>query len=555
MSGPSDGLDPTPAAGPDAPLLAAEPKKVAATFEVLVVVGILLALLMGALDQFVVLTALPSILGQLGQPNSGTTVVTAYIITSTIAIPIFGKLSDLWSRRNVFLGGLVIFVVGSMLSGLSQSLTELIVFRAVQGFGAGGFFPVGIAIVAVSFPPETRARITGLLSGVFGIATVAGPLIGSAIVTSLSWRWVFYVNLPVGIVGAILLLYALGPLTPTLKRQFDAVGAAFLIGWVGTLEYALIQIADSGWAWTDPRVLGLLVTAIVLFVAFAYWELREAREPLVPLKLLSNRIVAVSGTTTFLVGCVFYPLATFLSLLVPIAFLHAGVSPTDVVRDILYALVIPIVFGAAIGGQLLTRISYRTIVVAGILLAIVGMVFLRTIPAGTAAWTFRYGFLPTGGVILPLIPLGFGVGLTFPVFLLAVQNEVAAKDVGEASGLVQFLQSLGGSIALSVLASLIASRLTGLDPIPNPVCGTAAGAGQPVCGPYFAALPGAMVSAYDVAFTIMLGLLVASLVVALFYRGRFLKAPVSGEGPGKNTGASAAIASSVPEIPSSGGGK
>src|SRR5208282_1956218 len=160
-------------------------------FELLVTVGILLALLMGALDNFVALTALPTILGQFGQPNSGTFVISAYVIASTASIPIFAKLSDLWSRRNVFLGGLVVFIIGSILSGLSQNLTELIVFRAVQGFGSGGFFPVGIAIVAVTFPPETRARVIGGLSGVFGIAVVAGPLLGSSILnfTHNDWRW------------------------------------------------------------------------------------------------------------------------------------------------------------------------------------------------------------------------------------------------------------------------------------------------------------------------------------------------------------------------------
>ena len=489
----------------------------------LIVIAILLALLMGALDQFVVLTALPSILKEFGQPNSGTTVVTTYIITSTVAIPIFGKLSDLWSRRNVFLGGLVIFVVGSALAGLSQSLPELIVFRAVQGFGSGGFFPVGIAIVGVTFPPAARARITGLLSGVFGIATVAGPLIGSWIVDATTWRWVFYVNLPVGILGAVLLMLSLGPLRPEVKRRFDAVGAGLLVGWVGALEYALIQVSDSGWAWTDPRVLGLLAVAAIVGVVFVLWELRDRIEPLVPLRLLKQRIVAVSGTTTFLVGAVFFPLATFISLIVGIALTPPGSSSADTVRDVLYALVLPLVVGAALGGQLLTRISYRVQTVAGLAIAIVGMAFLRELTVATPVWTLEFGFLPVGGVVLPLIPLGFGVGLTFPVFLLAVQNEVAPKDLGEASGLVQFLQSLGGSIGLSVLASYATSRFDQLDPLPNPVCNTPAGASQSVCLPYLQGLAAADVSAYDAAFTVMLGILVAALVVALFYRGQFLR--------------------------------
>jgi EmrB/QacA subfamily drug resistance transporter len=495
--------------------------------ELIVVTGILLALLMGALDQFVVLTALNAIVTDFGQPNSGTTVVSTYIITSTVAIPIFGKLSDLWSRRNVFLGGLVIFIVGSALAGVSQSLPELIAFRAVQGFGSGGFFPVGIAIVAVSFPPAERARITGLLSGVFGIATVAGPLLGSAILSVTTWRWVFYVNLPVGILGAVLLLYSLGPLHPVVKRKFDTVGAGLLVVWVGALEYALIQITDSGWAWTDPRVLALLATAAVVVVVFCLWELRDRLEPLVPLRLFRERIVAVSGTTTFLVGAVFFPLATLVSLVVGLALTPPGQNSADTVRDVLYALVLPLVVGAALGGPLLTRISYRTQVVAGLLISIVGMLFLRQISSSTPVWQLAFGFLPVGGVILPLIPLGFGIGLTFPVFVLAVQNEVSAKDFGEASGLVQFFQSLGGSVGLSVLGSYASTRLNQLDPSPNPICMTPAAPSQPVCLPYLQGFAGATIQAYDAAFTIMLGLLVAAIVVALFYRGRFLRAPTT----------------------------
>lgn len=492
-------------------------------FELLVVGGILLALLMGALDQFVVLTALPKILADFGQPNSGTFVVTAYIIASTVAIPIFGKLSDLWSRRNVFLGGLAIFIAGSMLAGLSASLPELIAFRAVQGFGSGGFFPVGIAIVAVTFPPETRARITGLLSGVFGIATVAGPLLGSAIVDNASWRWVFYVNLPVGIVGALILLSALGPLRPTIARRFDIPGAVLLVGWVGALEYALIQVNDSGWAWTDPRVLGLLLGALVVAIGFVAWELRRATEPLVPLRLLRHRIAAVSGGSTFLIGAVFLPLATFISLVVGIALTPPGTSSADVVRDVLYALVLPIVAGAAIGGQLLTRLTYRTQVLLGISIAAVGVFFLRGITSSTPTWQLLYGFLPVGGVIVPLIPLGFGIGLTFPVFLLAVQNEVEPKDVGEASSLVQFLQQLGGSIGLSILGSYATLRFNALDPSPSPVCSTPMAASNPACLPFLGNLASAEVQAYTSVFTIMLGLLAVAFVIALFYRGRFVK--------------------------------
>jgi len=492
-------------------------------FELEVTIGILLALLMGALDQFVALTALPTILSQFHTPTSGTFVISAYIIASTTSIPIFAKLSDLWSRRNVFLGGLAVFIVGSILSGVSQNLPELIAFRAVQGFGSGGFFPVGIAIVAVVFPPETRARVIGALSGVFGIAVVAGPLLGSAIVTYTSWRWVFYVNIPIGLAGFALIALTLGPLRPEVVRKFDLTGAALLAGWVGAVMFPLYQIADSGWSWTDPRVLVLLGIGAVLIVTFVVWELR-AKNPLVPLQLLAHRVMASGGGSTFFIGLVFFPVATFLSLVVGVVLAPGSTGSSETVRDILYFLVVPLVFGAALGGQLLTRVSYRTVAISGLVLGMIGLAGLTRLSATTPLWIFRYDVFPVGGVILPLLPMGFGIGLTFPVFLLAAQNEVGKADVGEAGGLIQFLQSLGGAVGLSVLASFQLTQFTALDPSPSPACSTQTPP-FPLCANYLASLRGSLVTSYDQTFVVMLGLLVVSFVFVLFLVGRLPKAP------------------------------
>ena len=490
-------------------------------FELLITIGILLALLMGALDQFVALTALPTILAQFHTPTSGTFVISAYVIASTTSIPIFAKLSDLWSRRNVFLGGLTVFIIGSVLSGLSQNLPELIFFRAIQGFGSGGFFPVGIAIVAVVFPPEIRARVIGALSGVFGIAVVAGPLLGSAIVTYTSWRWVFYTNIPFGIAGFLLIAFLLGPLRPELVRKFDVAGAGLLAGWVASVMFPLYQIADSGWTWTDPRVLGLLGLGGALIVAFVLWELRQDN-PLVPLRLLAHRVMAAGGGSTFFIGMVFFPVATFLSLVVGVALAPSAGSSANTVRDILYFLVIPLVFGAALGGQLLTRLAYRTVAVAGLIIAIIGMAGLTRISSTTPLWVFRFGFLPVGGVVLPLIPMGFGIGLTFPVFLLAAQNQVRKADVGEAGGLIQFLQSLGGAVGLSVLASYQLTQFSALDPSPSPACSTAAPP-IPLCLGYLSSFKASLITAYDQTFAVMLILLIVALLFVLFLQGRLPK--------------------------------
>ncbi len=491
-------------------------------YELLIIIGILLALLMGALDNFVALTALPTILLQFGTPNSGTFVISAYVITSTAGIPIFAKLSDITSRRNVFLGALIIFMVGSALSGLSQNLSELIVFRAVQGLGSGGFFPVGIAIAAVVFPPKTRARVIGALSGVFGIAVVAGPLIGSAIVQYTSWRWVFYVNIPVGIAGFALVLATLDPLRPEIVRKFDVVGAGLLVGWVAAVMFPLYQIVDSGWAWTDVRTVGLLGLGAALVIAFSLWELR-AENPLVPLKLFRHRVMSAGGGGTYFIGTVFFPVATFLSLVVGVV-LAPGSGSSETVRDILYFLVLPLVVGAALGGQLLTRLSYRTVAAVGLVIGMVGMAGLAGLSTTTPLWKFVFGFIPVGGIILPLIPMGFGVGLTFPVFLLAAQNQVKMADVGEAGGLIQFLQSLGGAVGLSVLASFQATQFASLDPSPSPAC-LSTSPPMPTCASYLGALETSLIKSYDQTFLVMLGLLAVAFVFVLFLRGRLPKGP------------------------------
>src|SRR5580658_4283941 len=210
------------------------------TASILVLVSVFLAVLMGAMDSLVVATVLPNIAIDLHQVDGVTFVVSAYLISSTISIPIFARLSDITSRRNVFLIGLVIFIAGSALAGLSQNLTELIVFRGVQGFGGGGVFPVAIAMATVLYPPEDRARVTGFLTGSAGLAIVLGPLVGSYIVSVTTWRWVFYINLPFGIVAALVLLIAVGPLRPATRGHFDSPGAALLSGWVGALMFALV---------------------------------------------------------------------------------------------------------------------------------------------------------------------------------------------------------------------------------------------------------------------------------------------------------------------------
>ncbi len=487
---------------------------------VLVALGIFLSLLMGSLDQFVVLTALNRISADLGQPNGVTFVVSAYLMTSTVAIPIFARLSDILSRRSVFLVGVGIFVAGSILAGLSQTLTELIVFRGVQGFGSGCFFPVGISIIAVAFPPERRARLTGLFSAVFGIATVAGPFIGDYIVTYSNWRWVFYINIPIGLVGAGVLASSLGALRPEHKEPFDLPGAALLSAWAGALILALFQVSNGSWGWTDGRVLALLGAFAIVLAVFIVYELR-ARHPLLPLRLFLDRVVGVSNlTAAFARGAVF-SLLTLISFYVGSVLLHNAPGSPDTVRDTLYFMVLPIVVAGFISGNSLTRIPYRPIVATGTALIAVGLYFLAQITPTTPLWQFAYGFVPVGGLVLPLMPIGFGLGLTFAPTVLAVQYRVARKDVGQATGLVQFIGSLAAAVALSLFTSYEAA--TAPAP-PLPSCFVILPT-PPGCLSQFTSWLDGTVPALRTIFLVMLGMAIVAFVASLFLTGRLPRRP------------------------------
>ena len=246
------------------------------------------------------------------------------------------------------------------------------------------------------------------------------------------------------------------------------------------------------------------------------------------MRLFKLRVISAGGGATFFIGTVFFPVATFLSLVVGVVLAPSATSAASTVRDILYFLVIPVVVGAALGGQLLTRLSYRTVAGVGVVLGIIGMAGLTGLSNTTPLWQFAFGFIPVGGVVLPLLPLGFGIGLTFPVFLLAAQNQVKMVDVGEAGGLIQFLQTLGGAVGLSVLASLQATRFAALDPTPSPAC-LSPSPPVPLCGSFLGSLQVSLVSSYDQVFTVMVGLLVVALVFVLFLNGRLPKVVPAGE--------------------------
>ena len=478
------------------------------TASALVLVGIFLAILMGAMDGLVVSTVLPTIAGDLHQQKGVPFVVSGYLIASTLAIPIFARLSDITGRRNVFLAGLALFIVGSALAGVSQNLGELIAFRSLQGFGGGAVFPVAIAMVAVLYPPESRAKVVGALTGAAGVAIVAGPLLGSYIVSVTTWRWVFYINLPFGLFGFLIIWAVVGPLRPASRGSFDVPGAALLSAWVSALMFPLVQISEDGWTWIGAGTLSLLGAAVVLFLAFLIWELRHP-EPLVPLRLLSQRVVGSSSAIMLFLGVVFSGSLTFLSLYVGLVL---GGSAA-VIRDVIYFFAIPMILGAALSGPILDRVSYRAMVAPGLLVSGVTAFLLGTVSTSTPLWLLAFGFVPVGGLVLPLIPVGFGLGLALAGATVAVQNVAPPADLGAAVGLTRFFQSLGGAVGISLLTIYQANRFQQLS----------SGATTP------SAVVNALAGSYADVFLVAALLVMAAFVSALWLHGRVL--PKRAPGP------------------------
>jgi len=407
---------------------------------ILIVAGLLTGLLLGALDQTIVATAGPTIIADLGGLSVYAWVFSLYILTQTVSMPIFGKLSDLYGRRRFLLLGIVIFMAGSALSGASQDINQLIVFRAIQGIGSGAFFPIAIALAGVVFPPNQRGRIQGVFASVFGIAAVLGPSAGSYIVQAINWRWIFYVNLPLGVISIALLTLSLRESRDVnAKPVVDWYGVTTLAAWVVLLMLGLLS-GGSTYPWYSWEEATLFVSSAILFVVFLLLE-RRAVEPLLPLGMFGIRTVAAASAVAFLTGIAMYAVITYIPLFVQAALGGA----IDDSRNTLYAFMIPLVAGAVTGGQLGTRsASYRAILTVGLVIVTAGLYLLTTITSSSPLGTLmEYGAI-----------MGFGIGTTFPVVILAIQYSVSWRQIGIASSLAQFTRNLGGTIGLATFGAL-----------------------------------------------------------------------------------------------------
>jgi len=412
----------------------------------LVFSGLMLGMFLAALDQTIVATAGPTIISDLGGLSLYAWVFSAYILTQTVMLPVFGKLSDLYGRKRFYILGLLIFMGGSILSGAAQNIDELIVSRAIQGVGSGAFFPIALAIVGVAFPPAMRGRLQGIFASVFGIAAVVGPSAGSYIVSAINWRWIFYINLPLGIASLILITLGIKESRNTNSRPtVDVLGVTTLTAWVVLL---ILGFLDGGttYAWVSWQEAVTFAGSAALFVVFLIVE-RRAKEPVIPLGLFRIRTVSSCSAVAFLRGVGFFAVISFLPLFVQAAM---GGSVDDG-RNALYGFLLPLIVTAIIGGQLAVRVNYRGVIMAGLLTMTLG-VFLLT---GISQASTVLDIAERSAV------MGLGAGLTFASIVIAVQYSVPREKIGVASSLAQFMSNLGATIGLAILGAVQANTFGG----------------------------------------------------------------------------------------------
>jgi EmrB/QacA subfamily drug resistance transporter len=447
--------------------------------------GLLLAMLLASLDQTIVSTALPTIVRDLGGIDQLSWVVTAYLLAATVSMPLWGRVSDLYGRKRLFQAAIVLFLLGSALSGASETLSELIGFRALQGLGAGGLMTLAMAIVADIIAPRERGRYQGYIQMVFVLASVAGPLLGGLFTDEASWRWVFYVNLPIGAV-ALAISTRLRLPAGSGRARIDVLGAALL----GAGLTAILLVTTWGgreYAWGSPEIVGLAVAAVGLLAGFFAQE-RRAPEPVLPLRMFREPVFDVVSAVLFLTTCAFFAAIVFLPL-----FLQRVTGASAVQSGLqLLPLLLAGTLSTAVIGRVVTRTGrYKVFPAVGLGLMAIGLFLLSRLDETSSHAT----------IALDMVVFGLGFGMVSQLLVLAIQNAVDRRDIGIATASANLFRSLGGSVGAALFGAIFASRVS-------------AGAG-----------PGEIADALDTVFLAAAPVAALALVVVLFLKEKPLRGP------------------------------
>ena len=407
--------------------------------------GVLLAMFLGSLDQTVVGTAMPRIISDLGGFSHYTWVTTAYIITSAVTIPITGKLTDMYGRKVFYISGLGIFILASFLCGLSSTMTHIIVFRGVQGIGAGVMMANAFTVIGDIFPPAERGKYQGFMSGVFGLSSIVGPTLGGFITDTFSWHWVFFVNIPLGVLIIVLFIFFFPNFRPdNLKHNIDYLG---LVTLVLTVVPTMLGLSWGGveYSWSSPQIIGIFSFSMVMLALFLIIE-RRSSEPIIPLLLFRNRIIAISEIVIFFTGIGMFGGIIF----IPLFFQGVLGATATTSGSFLTPMMLGMIVGSFISGQLLSRAGghYRIQGAIGIAIMGAGLALLSRMTIETSYTN----------AVLNIVITGFGLGITMPLYTIAVQNAVPYNLLGVATSSTAFFRSLGGSVGLAILGSVMNNR-------------------------------------------------------------------------------------------------
>lgn len=414
--------------------------------KLIIVIALMLGMSMTSLEATIVGTAMPTIVGKLGGITLYSWVTSIYLLTSTITIPIYGKLADLYGRKPVFLIGSTIFLLGSLACGGAQSMVQLILARALQGLGAGAVMPMVLTIVGDIFALEERAKVQGFFSGVWGVSSIFGPLLGGVLVDYLDWRWVFFINIPFGIVSLIMLAIFFREQIERKKPQLDYIGTLALTGGVIALLFAVLQGGEA-WSWGGWQSITLFAVAAIALVGFIFVE-KRASEPILPLSLFTNRIIVISNIGGVIVGIVMFGITSFVPL-----FMQGvkGGSGTDA-GLILGPLLLAWPLSALIAGRFVLQTSYRLFALMGTSLIVLGVGTVLSFNPQTPQWL----------IIVSMVGIGMGLGFSNVSFTLSVQNAVPWRLRGVATASLQFFRTIGGTIGVAIMGAILNAQMSQL---------------------------------------------------------------------------------------------